>query len=96
MLWFVVAYNLTGQIVAVGTPYVYDTPPLPQTEEICLDRREHYDLGKYTLVCEQHKKAPKITGKMDRDLHSSMQNQCSGFGTACEKIKWRDQHPGEK
>ena len=81
-MWFLVAYNLTGQIVAVGTPY--NQGHYRRTEDFCEFMKEDLLSGekyrKYTFKCEQHKKAPKITGKVDSELQHVVQDECYGIG----------------
>ena len=93
-MWFLVAYSLTGQIVAVSTPYI-GGPPHLRTEEMCEDLKEALlspdrwggQFTKYTYQCVHSRKVPKITGKMDHDLQRAVQDTCFNYGTACRRSK---------
>ena len=77
MKWFLIAYLSSGLSVAVSQP---------QDKEFCetmQSSEESYYQKRYAFKCEQHKKRPKLTGKVDSELHRHLSDTCYGLGKAC-------------
>jgi hypothetical protein len=89
MKWFLIAYVATGLSVAVSPPQKYSFAPrdkqwcdtMSDVAAYIFAERPDKDLA---FVCEQHRKRPKLTGKVDREAQSTLDNQCFGYGNACE------------
>jgi hypothetical protein len=93
MKWFLIAYTASGLRVAVSPPQKYSF--VPHDKEWCDARSDieasinesMYPEKDYAFVCERHKKRPKLTGKVDRDLQTSLDYECRGYGKACEMLE---------
>ncbi len=84
MSWFLIAYAATGLSVAVSPPQKYSFAK--HDKEWC------ENMANNEFVCEQHKKRPKLTGKVDRHLQSILEDPCHGYGRACGMLEWDVKH----
>ncbi|MBR1235194.1 hypothetical protein [Bradyrhizobium sp. AUGA SZCCT0182] len=82
MKWFLIAYLSSGATVAVSPPFEKQWCEWSRSSE-----ETYYELllpaTDYAFFCEQHKKRPKLTAKVDRDLQTKLNDTCYGWGKAC-------------
>jgi hypothetical protein len=90
MMWFLIAYTAAGLSVAVSPPWDKEGCVGAQlSEEIYFKDLPEKD---YAFVCEQHKKRPKLTGKVDHHEQKKLNWPCYNTGKACGMLEEDKEH----
>jgi hypothetical protein len=97
MQWFLIAYLSSGLSVAVTPPQKYSFMPHDKAWcEIMRDNSEsrYADTPDKDLAffCEQHRKRPKLIGKIDRDVQRSLNSICPEPSQACGMLEYDATH----
>jgi hypothetical protein len=87
MSWFLIAYTATGLSVAVSPSYEKKL-----CNEMQMVATTLLSGNKYTLKCEQHKKRPKLTGKVDRVEQGQFDSRCDQPSNVCVMFEYDREH----
>lgn len=85
---FLVVYTATGGIASVSRPFSSPVADMEYCEEIAARMTKDQDAEHYVFECEQHKKPPKVTVKIDAATRETFELSCitRGYPTQCSDL----------